>query len=136
METTFNIEEGSNIGEFNIAQLNIASPKIIFEIPPYQRGYRWTTTTQNEKGEIIKGEIETLLDDLLEFIETDDWHCYCLQPIVLQKVKDKSNHYYVVDGQQRLTTIAIICHALKIDFAEHWDLLYKHETKNLSVNNM
>lgn len=129
-ETAFNIENGLNIGEFSIAQLNAASPKIIFEIPPYQRGYRWTTTHKNTKGKIEKGEIETLLDDLKEFIETDDWHCYCLQPIVLQKNKDIINHYFVVDGQQRLTTIAIICHALKIDFAEHWDLLYKHEIKS------
>ncbi|WP_117148874.1 MULTISPECIES: DUF262 domain-containing protein [Paraliobacillus] len=70
-----------------------------FLIPSYQRGYRWT-----EK------EVIDLLDDISSFnpkeVEEDDektW--YCLQPII---VKKKNEHFEVIDGQQRLTTIYLI----------------------------
>lgn len=66
-----------------------------FEIPSYQRGYRW--------GE---REVQTLLQDILEFAQNDDQsNFYCLQPIVVKKSGEK---YRVIDGQQRLTTIFLI----------------------------
>lgn len=61
-----------------------------FEIPTYQRGYRWT-----------EDEVERLLDDIYE----NGSKPYCLQPVVLCKNEDK---YEVIDGQQRLTTIFLI----------------------------
>jgi uncharacterized protein with ParB-like and HNH nuclease domain len=61
-----------------------------FEIPTYQRGYRWTEV-----------EVERLLDDIYE----NGSKPYCLQPIVLCKNGEK---YEVIDGQQRLTTIFLI----------------------------
>lgn len=53
---------------------------ILFVIPYYQRGYRWT-----EKN------VKKLLNDLLLFAnaENDD-NEYCLQPIVLQKISNES----------------------------------------------
>lgn len=69
-----------------------------FNIPHYQRGYRW--------GE---QEITELLDDLWEF--QSDQHMgdfYCLQPIVVKKNEKDSNLYDVLDGQQRLTTLYLI----------------------------
>lgn len=68
-----------------------------FFIPSYQRGYRW------EKRQVID-----LLNDLLEFMNKEPKHTgefYCLQPIVVTK---KGSQWYVIDGQQRLTTIYII----------------------------
>lgn len=61
-----------------------------FEIPTYQRGYRWTEV-----------EVERLLDDIYE----NGSNPYCLQPIVLCK---NGEEYEVIDGQQRLTTIYLI----------------------------
>lgn len=68
-----------------------------FYIPSYQRGYRW-----DEK------QVKDLLDDIYEFINKPnkkEGEFYCLQPIVILRNGEKCE---VIDGQQRLTTIAII----------------------------
>lgn len=84
----------------------------VFSIPDYQRGYRWT-----EK------EVSALLDDLLAFARNGETgEAYCLQPLVLQQQKGK---LWVVDGQQRLTTMAIIMRALGL--ASGWDIEYTVE---------
>lgn len=73
-----------------------------FFIPSYQRGYRW-----DEK------QVKDLLNDIYEFINKPnkkDGEFYCLQPIVVLRNDDRCE---VIDGQQRLTTIAIIQRYLK-----------------------
>lgn len=62
-----------------------------FMVKSYQRGYRWG-----------REEILRLLDD----IYLSKGKNYCLQPIVVKK--DDNNHYELIDGQQRLTTIYLI----------------------------
>lgn len=99
-------------------------PQSIFSIPHYQRGYRWT-----EK------EVEALLNDLLAFAKSDTREeSYCLQPLVLQEMADEQLR--VVDGQQRLTTLAIILQSLGVE--THWDIRYTAEggrqLKNLLKN--
>lgn len=75
---------------------DIIDKKINFNVPAYQRGYRWD-----------KLNVTDLLDDLLEFIQDDNsGKFYCLQPLVVKKIGE--NRYNVIDGQQRLTTIFII----------------------------
>ena len=75
---------------------DIIDKKINFNVPAYQRGYRWD-----------KLNVTDLLDDLLEFIQDDNsGKFYCLQPLVVKKIGE--NLYNVIDGQQRLTTIFII----------------------------
>lgn len=67
-----------------------------FTIPHYQRGYRWE-----------KQEVTELLNDLWNFMNTsNNGEFYCLQPIVVQKIKE--NEFNVLDGQQRLTTLYLI----------------------------
>jgi hypothetical protein len=67
-----------------------------FNIPDYQRGYRWE-----------EQEVRELLDDLWNFsIRDDNGDFYCLQPIVLQQNNEKN--FDVLDGQQRLTTLYIL----------------------------
>ena len=75
--------------------------KYHFFIPDYQRGYKWT------RMEVIK-----LLKDIWEFYlnnSKDDTNFYCLQPVVVKPMEGK---YYVIDGQQRLTTLLIIQQAI------------------------
>ena len=75
---------------------DIIDKKINFNVPAYQRGYRWD-----------KLNVTDLLDDLLEFMQDDSsGKFYCLQPLVVKKIGE--NRYNVIDGQQRLTTILII----------------------------
>ncbi|MCC5915744.1 MAG: DUF262 domain-containing protein [Cryomorphaceae bacterium] len=67
-----------------------------YNIPEYQRGYKWTDK-----------QINQLLDDIKEFETGDDEDLfYCLQNITL--VLNAENKLNVVDGQQRLTTIALL----------------------------
>ena len=78
----------------------IFSDDYLFEIPPYQRPYAWTTEQATE-----------LLDDLLTAMnhdgEMEDVSPYFLGSIVL--IKDPSCALaQVVDGQQRLTTLTIL----------------------------
>lgn len=69
----------------------------LFNIPAYQRGYRWEKT-----------QVKTLLNDLYQCMEANGQEKeYCLQPVVVQK-RDESQ-YNLIDGQQRLTTITFCC---------------------------
>jgi hypothetical protein len=70
-----------------------------FEIPKYQRGYAWEI--QN---------IRDLFDDLMEAIDSNSTHY--IGTIVLSKDSNKDETYYVVDGQQRITTITMIIKGL------------------------
>ena len=80
--------------------------QVYYNIPEYQRGYEW--------GE---NNVRLLLEDLKKFLDKiyisdtdkflDDKLFYCLQHITIIN-KDNGEYYNVVDGQQRLTTIAII----------------------------
>ena len=92
--------------------------KYDFFIPDYQRGYKWT------RMEVLK-----LLNDIWDFklnhSDDDDGDFYCLQPVV---VKPKDGKYYVIDGQQRLTTLLIIQQAMK-DYGVtklHYTVLANH----------
>lgn len=69
-----------------------------FDIPYYQRGYRW-------KSENI--------EELIQDISKED-KGYCLQPIVINK-NSNGGLPQIVDGQQRLTTISLIRKELKCD---------------------
>ena len=80
----------------------------LFNIPAYQRGYRWEKT-----------QVKTLLNDLYQCMEANGQEKeYCLQPIVVQK-RDESQ-YNLIDGQQRLTTIYIL-----LRYAQHYFPFFK-----------
>lgn len=94
-----------------------------FNVPSYQRGYRWTSH-----------EVTTLLNDLYNH---DSDLKYCLQPLIVKKVAD--NIYDVVDGQQRLTTIYIFLKFMSAEFGgsrrksnqyEFFDLEYETREKS------
>lgn len=69
----------------------------VFFVPGYQRGYRWDTT-----------DVTRLLDDIWNNQEP----FYNLQPVVVKLHRQGSNgqtqHWELVDGQQRLTTLYLI----------------------------
>ena len=70
-----------------------------FEIPVYQRGFRWT-----------RQQMKELIDDLYEFSKDSNKSSYCLQNVTIRKkVKENGEVLYeVIDGQQRLTAIWIL----------------------------
>lgn len=65
-----------------------------FRIPTYQRDYAWDT-----------GNVDDLLDDIIEAIETNTSH-YIGTFILSETSRPKL--YNVVDGQQRLTTLIML----------------------------
>ena len=96
--------ENNNILELKSIS-NIHNEKFI--IPSFQRGYRW------EPVQVI-----TLLEDIKEYIEKKLDTFMCLQPVVFYKKNNNDNkleELVVVDGQQRLTTIAVISRCLGLD---------------------
>lgn len=100
-----------------------------FEIPSYQRGYRWTEI-----------QVNALLNDVYNFHEsrTDAQAKYCLQPIVVTRAADGIS-WEVIDGQQRLTTLWLILNYLdeedifNLSFESRKDIT-KFMTKLVSTN--
>lgn len=69
-----------------------------YNIPEYQRGYKWTADN-----------VIQLLDDLKNFKKASDDEFYCLQNITVTKTEmNGMNCLNVIDGQQRLTTLFIL----------------------------
>ena len=69
-----------------------------FNIPEYQRGYKWTVDN-----------IVQLLEDLKGFKQNTSDEFYCLQNITLTKTNVNEHLCFnVIDGQQRLTTLFIL----------------------------
>lgn len=66
-----------------------------FKIKYYQRGYRWK-----------KVQVRQLLDDIHSFTPTHTASFYFLQALAVSEIEDDA--LSVVDGQQRLTTIALM----------------------------
>lgn len=75
-----------------------------FVIPDYQRAYVWG-----------KKEIDEMIDDILDAKNTGDYH-YSFGSVLIAKTKDRSgvmkDVYYVIDGQQRLTTFFMLLMAV------------------------
>src|SRR4051812_28296038 len=67
-----------------------------FFVPGYQRGYRW-------------GDIE--VTRLLQDIRDSEGSTYYLQPIVVKSIG--VDRWELIDGQQRLTTLALIIRYFK-----------------------
>lgn len=63
------------------------------EIPNYQRPYRWETEN-----------VRQMLEDILYSMESKKQN-YRIGSVILHKKDDK---YYIVDGQQRLTTLCLL----------------------------
>jgi uncharacterized protein with ParB-like and HNH nuclease domain len=70
-------------------------------VPDYQREYVW-----KEK------EVRQLLDDISEQFDTDSKGEYFIGTVLVSPTSQK-NHFEVIDGQQRLTTLFLLLCALK-----------------------
>lgn len=89
---------------FRIYLNNSDGSHMFFNIPEYQRGYKWT-----------KDNIIQLLEDIDHYKESTD-SFYCLQNItIIPKEVDSKKYYNVIDGQQRLTTLFILVSYLQKD---------------------
>lgn len=107
MGTVDNIAEIIKLGK--VYRLNL-------KIPEYQRPYKWTGKNVNN-----------LIDDI---ISNKDKSEYRLGTLVLHQTKQEDDDYIfeIVDGQQRIITIALILFALnknKEELLRYWENLNK-----------
>ncbi|MCX7569196.1 DUF262 domain-containing HNH endonuclease family protein [Tumebacillus sp. DT12] len=81
--------------------VRILTEKVTYEIPDYQRPYSWT-----------KNELTDLFNDLEATILTESNHYF--GAFVFNEERKKSDDAIeVIDGQQRLTTVAIFLYVLR-----------------------
>lgn len=89
-------------GTINLEHLTLGQLlSLPLNIPDYQRIYCWE-----------EGNVKCLLDDLEEHLETGANHPYRLGCIILH---ENCGRYDIIDGQQRLVTLAILCEKLGYD---------------------
>jgi uncharacterized protein with ParB-like and HNH nuclease domain len=98
-----------------------------FNIPRYQRGYRWGETQIIE----LLGDIYVYGTNAYGKDANKVGNFYCLQPIVVKRNEDKIL-WDLIDGQQRLTTIFIIIKYLQYLFPNTTIPLFTidYETRN------
>lgn len=90
-----------------------------FHIPSQQRGYRWR-----------KSNVKELIDDLIDFSESDSSH-YCLQPLAVVPsvmAPEGQTRYSVLDGQQRLTTLYLLLKSLGEPV--YYEISYQRDTNS------
>ena len=92
----------------------IGDIKGTFYVPNYQRGYRWTSS-----------QVEALLNDIWDS-SVRKQETYCLQPIVLKRLRDMDT-FELIDGQQRFTTILILLNYIKKEYVPRTEIKYSLE---------
>lgn len=90
----------TDLGSYNISELLLKGDRYL--IPVYQRNYEWG-----------KEQIEQLLLDVKDYFTEESGKKYYLGTLIVDKVPHKAAVYETIDGQQRLTTINIICCAMR-----------------------
>ncbi len=110
-----------------ILKLLLASSGTQFVIPVYQRNYVWEANKQ----------VKTLLDDI-KFLLEEEYKSHFIGIIIYLAagIGNTSNRkFYVIDGQQRLTTIFLILLAIKHIALELKEEDFAKEIKNLYLTN-
>jgi len=72
------------------------SPDFMFKIPIYQRPLSWE-----------KDNFDQLFEDIFDAVNSNEKQ-YFLGSIILQEHEHDKNKYYLVDGQQRMSSLAIL----------------------------
>ena len=102
--------------EISINELYNSGDRMIYEVPIYQRNYAWE-----------KEEIATLIQDTYDaYVTKGKDGIYFIGTLVTYNKGE--NVYEVIDGQQRLTTINLVLHALNIPVGNK--LTYKARKKS------
>lgn len=86
-------------------------------IPIYQRNYSWK-----------QEQIERLIEDIIDFQQTDDVQEYFLGNLIVDKIAH--HQYSVIDGQQRLTTLFLLLNYLKISSVKPDSLSFESREKS------
>lgn len=83
--------------------------KATFEIPNYQRGYKWSVKEHDDS----QSSVEYLLSDLISAWKSHPDQTFFLQGIT---VSEEGDRVEIIDGQQRITTIYLVLRLLGRSF--------------------
>lgn len=92
-------------------------------VPDYQRAYTWD-----------KEKVEDLLTDWEEYLQKTPTHSYYMGTLLLYYNKEKKS-YEIIDGQQRLTTLALIYFTIESELLSGQDLSYNHLASAYNIAN-
>lgn len=85
---------------YSLTDIVNESPQWHFNIPIYQRLYVWD-----------ERPVLTLLNDLVNAYERDADLFFLGGTLLVEQVGDTGRHFDLIDGQQRFTTLWLLCHA-------------------------
>lgn len=85
---------------YSLEEIVAESPQWHFNIPIYQRLYVW--------GE---GQVLTLLNDLANAYERGEELFFLGGTLLVEQEAASGRHFDLIDGQQRFTTLWMLCHA-------------------------
>ena len=88
---------------YSLAEIVAESPHWHFNIPLYQRLYVW--------GE---DQVLTLLHDLVNAYERGEEIFFLGGTLLVEQDGGKGRHFDIIDGQQRFTTLWMLCHAWSV----------------------
>ncbi|KQN35795.1 hypothetical protein ASE92_06520 [Pedobacter sp. Leaf41] len=117
-------KEPNGVKTLTITELLNASDN--YSIPIYQRNYAWEAK-----------EIEQLIQDVIDYAVNNLNKNYYIGTLVVAGQLEKDNVFSVIDGQQRLTTLAILACVIKneheeinLDWFNKLNLTYESRTKS------
>ncbi|MGE9742782.1 DUF262 domain-containing protein [Acinetobacter baumannii] len=119
-----NIQDQKDISVTLLTFNNLATTACPLALDNYQRAYVWGTD-----------KITQLLNDLLSFIqESKDKDAYYMGTILLhQKIGDKQSNQCVIDGQQRLTSLAILYWLLNKRLPTHIQFSFRSSRSMVNI---
>lgn len=85
---------------YSLSAIVEESPKWHFNIPIYQRLYVWR-----------EDQVLTLLNDLVNAYEREEDIFFLGGTLLVEQEEGDGQHFDLIDGQQRFTTLWLLCHA-------------------------
>lgn len=85
---------------YSLAEIAAESPQWNFNIPIYQRLYVWGDD-----------QVLTLLNDLVNAYEHEEDLFFLGGTLLVEQEGGEGRHFDLIDGQQRFTTLWMLCHA-------------------------
>lgn len=89
----------------NFRKIELYLQDDIFYIPEYQRGYSWE-----------ENQLDDLWEDLIQIYNDEEIESHFLGQIVIHKNGKENKKKYIIDGQQRTSTIIILLDAFRSAF--------------------
>ena len=96
-------------------------------IPPWQREYSWSTSEDEQ--------VDTLLKDLLKFLQDPNTNEYLIGSVVLCSLPDQPGRPLLIDGQQRTLTLTLLLMCCQ-KFLRTYDLINGKNPQDTTLDSL